>query len=1201
MFGFFRKHQGPKQATTLRKRRKSSLCSHGGEGRHAHECRLTFEALEPRWVLSSVSSVDTTVYSASLVTDPTSGAVTGATAVPKQMEYLDRGVMAVKKASNQIYVSWRLLGTDPSSIAFNLYRSANGGAAVKLNSSPITTTTDYTDTTFTSSQSNSYYVRPVVNGVEQAPSGSYTLAASAPVQQFLSVPLQVPAGVTTPDGVTCTYSANDCSVGDVDGDGQYEIIVKWDPSNSMDPGDNNGGYTGNVYVDCYKLNGTRLWRIDLGINIRAGAHYTQFMVYDLNGDGKAEVAMKTAPGTKDGLGNNVILGSDDPNADYRTTSANGPGGRPGLILTGPEYLTIFNGQTGAAMATTNYLPARGSVNDWGDNYGNRSERYLAAVAYIDGTGLPSLIECRGYYGPKSGYAAKNIIGAWNYRNGTLTHLWQFEAATGEDGNINQSYVGQGDHSLTIADVDGDGKDEIVYGSCVIDDNGSGIYSTGLGHGDSIHVGDFDPTRPGLESWQIHETPNANYGYELHDVATGQIIWGGGTTDDDGRGCADNILAGYVGAQMWSSATSSLYDVHGIVLGSKPSPDNFLVWWDGDLSRELEDGTSITKYSLSGSTTLLSASGCALNNGTKSNPCLVADIFGDWREEVIWRTTSSSELRIYTTTTPESTSTGFRIYTLMDDVQYRESIAWQNVAYNQPAHTSFYLGYGMSAPPTPNIYLAGATHILPVVTDTTPSLIDAGDMGGAYVTQIVVNFNEQLNSSDANAAGNYELRRAVNGIFGDSDDQVYVLTPNYVYNSQTGAITVTLAFSGYLPADTYRLTIRAYGGAGGIRDINGNYLDGDKNGLAGGDYVRTFTVLPVSIAGRFIFYNDSKFDGHEGYLLGDPAANLYDDNAIATNKQALLPGVTASFANYTSYSRGINGIIVNVLNLADSPDMGNYTQFFSFSVSSDGTNWSSAPVPATIDVWPTPGVNNSTRVTIIWADNTIQNEWLKVTVLAGADTGLTANDVFCFGNLMGESGNDAAVNAQDEMAVANNRIGFTLASVTNNYDYNRDRQVNGSDAMIARRNAGASLTMITGLLAAQDNLQPLAASTIAPVDASGDREEPTAAESSTSTGVLPLAAMAIDSGIALPLTILDDNSTAEAVPAIDEGAATAQLRQSPTTALQPLKPRCYWLTAPQSPRCWRHSTTLPRPCRRPDWPMTWGPHRLPSRWNIWTGE
>ncbi|MGA2060941.1 MAG: hypothetical protein ABSG67_10700, partial [Thermoguttaceae bacterium] len=683
---------------------------------------MKFEPLEPRWMLSSVTGQDNSLYSASLVTDPATGAVTGATvtaSAPKQMEYLDRGIVAMRKTTSQVYISWRLLATDPSDIAFNLYRSANGGAAVKLNSSPITATTDFTDTTATFTVSNSYYVCPVTGGVEQAPSETWTLAANAPVQQYLSVPLNIPAGGTDLNGNAYTYSANDCSVGDLDGDGQYEIVVKWDPSDSKD--NSQSGYTGDVYIDAYKLNGTQLWRIDLGKNIRAGAHYTQMIVYDLDGDGRAEVALKTAPGTIDGMGNYVLMPGDNPNADYRNSS--------GYVLSGPEYLTIFNGQTGAAMVTTNFLPARGNVSDWGDTYGNRVDRFLAGVAYLDGT-RPSLIECRGYYGPQSGQTkAKNEIVAWNYRNGQLTQLWTFEAAVGEDNNINSAYVGQGDHALSIADVDGDGKDEIIYGAAVIDDNGQPIYTTGLGHGDAMDVGVFDPSQSGLEVWEVHETPNATDGYELHNAATGAIIWGGGTTSDDGRGRCDNIIAGTVGAEMWSAASGNLYNVSGAVVGTAPSSDNFLVWWDADLSRELEDGTSITKYSTSGTTTLLTATGCASNNGTKATPCLVADILGDWREEVVWRTIDSSALRIYTTTTPESTSTGFRIYTLMDDLQYRESIAWQNVAYNQPAHTSFYLGYGMSAPPTPNIYtvqFAANPPPVPVnvaATLITPSRID----------------------------------------------------------------------------------------------------------------------------------------------------------------------------------------------------------------------------------------------------------------------------------------------------------------------------------------------------------------------------------------------------------------------------------------------------------------------------------------------
>jgi len=309
---------------------------------------------------------------------------TGANA-QRQMENLGRGVVAVRTNDTTAYVGWRMLGTDPDDIAFNLYRSGTNGTPVQLTTNQ-TQTTDFVDTTADLTQTNSYFVRPVINGVEQAASASYTLPANTPIQQYLSVPLQIPAGGTTPDGVNYTYSANDCSVADLDGDGEYEIIVKWDPSNSQD--NSISGYTGDCILDAYKLNGTRLWRIDLGKNIRAGAHYTQFMVYDLDGDGKAELACKTAPGTVDGQGNNVIMPGDNPNADYRNSS--------GYILTGPEYLTIFNGQTGAAMVTTNYVPLRGNVSDWGDSYGNRVDRFLACVAYLDGQ-RPSLVMCRGYY------------------------------------------------------------------------------------------------------------------------------------------------------------------------------------------------------------------------------------------------------------------------------------------------------------------------------------------------------------------------------------------------------------------------------------------------------------------------------------------------------------------------------------------------------------------------------------------------------------------------------------------------------------------------------------------------------------------------------------------------------------------------------------------------------------------------------------
>ncbi|MFC9711420.1 rhamnogalacturonan lyase [Paenibacillus sp. NPDC056933] len=582
----------------------------------------------------------------------------------RQMEFLDRGVVAVKTGTG-VFVSWRLLGTEGSNVSFNVYRDGT-----KVNASPITNSTNLQDASGTSS--SKYTVRAVVSGTEQAASA----AASVWGNHYLSVPLSVPAGGTTPDGVAYTYSANDASAGDLDGDGEYELIVKWDPSNSKD--NSQSSYTGEVFMDAYKLNGTRLWRISLGKNIRAGAHYTQFMVYDLDGDGKAEVAMKTADGTRDGTG--VVIG--DASKDYRNLS--------GYVLSGPEFLTIFNGQTGKALSTVNYEPARGNVSDWGDNYGNRVDRFLAAIAYLDGE-RPSLVMARGYY-------TRTVLVAYNWRNGQLTKQWTFDSNT----SGNSGYAGQGNHNLSVADVDGDGKDEIIYGAMAVDDNGKGLYTTGLKHGDAMHLSDLDPDRAGLEVFQVHETPS-NAGVEFRDARTGQLIWGIPTTKDIGRGMAADIDPRYKGAEVW--ADGGLYTAKGQKIGTTlPSSTNFGIWWDGDLLRELLDSNRIDKWDYANSKTvnLLTASGVSSNNGTKSTPNLQADLFGDWREEVVWRTNDSSALRIYTTTAV----TDKRIYTLMHDPVYRLGVAWQNVAYNQPPHTGFYLGDGMSTPPVPNIRYAG---------------------------------------------------------------------------------------------------------------------------------------------------------------------------------------------------------------------------------------------------------------------------------------------------------------------------------------------------------------------------------------------------------------------------------------------------------------------------------------------------------------
>ena len=596
----------------------------------------------------------------------------------RQMEALDRGVLAVK-TSEGIRVSWRALATDDPSIYFNVYK--NGWQ--KLNLLPIskgpTSLLDKTNTIL----SDTYTVRSYVNGV------CIDTSKATPIWEnfYKTVPLQRPSGGTTPDAVEYTYQPNDASVGDLDGDGSYDIVLKWDPTNAKD--NSQGGYTGNVYLDGYKIDGTFLWRIDLGKNIRAGAHYTQFMVYDLDGDGIAEITCKTAPGTIDGKGNYVILGSDDPTKDYRNSS--------GYILTGPEYLTVFSGLTGEALQTVPYLPLRGSVSSWGDSYGNRVDRFLACVAYLDGV-RPSVVMGRGYY-------TRTTLAAYDFRDGVLTQRWFYDSGT----TPGIGAYGQGNHNLSVADVDQDGKDEVLYGASAFDDDGRLLYRTGLGHGDAMHVSDLDPDVDGLEVWQVLEGGSAAYGYEMHNASTGQIRWGMFTGSDNGRGLAADISAKHRGFEMWSAADGNIFTCKGAKLRndagdllSRPSI-NFRAYWDGDLQDELLDGAKLDKWSETGAARLVNFYNYANAkevNGTKANPCLSADILGDWREEIIYRDgVNHDKLIIFTTTIP----TSHRLYTLMHDPVYRLGVAWQNVAYNQPPHLGFYIGDGVDNVPNPNIY------------------------------------------------------------------------------------------------------------------------------------------------------------------------------------------------------------------------------------------------------------------------------------------------------------------------------------------------------------------------------------------------------------------------------------------------------------------------------------------------------------------
>jgi hypothetical protein len=571
-----------------------------------------------------------------------------------QMENLDRGVVAVK-VTGGVYVGWRMFGyeydTTATNVSYNLYKDG-----AKL--ANVTDSTNYLDASGTTT--SSYTVSAVIKGVE----GDKSPAATAWAQNYLSIPLTPPSG---------SYSASDGSTGDLDGDGKLDIVLKWDPSDAKD--NSQSGNTSDVYIDGYTLAGKRLWRIDLGPNIRAGAHYTQMSVYDFDGDGKAELAVKTAPGTKDGTGAYLSTGTA-AGADNTAVYRNGTG----YILTGPEWITVFDGVTGKERATIDYPVPRGSVSAWGDAYGNRVDRFNGGMAFVkDGgvaNGLPSIIQSRGYY-------TRMTISALTYRNGVLAKNWTYDSVTAIPN-------GGGDHSQMAADTDGDGGQEVITGATTIDSAGTFKCSSNMGHGDAMHVGELVAGK-GISVFSVHESLG---GQDCHDGATCKSyfsVTGGG---DNGRGVAEYVGTGDDTAASCSSGVGSVNCQTGAA-GAPNAGSNFLIYWDADEWRELESGTSITKV---GGGTLLNATGCGSNNSSKSTPTLTADLLGDWREELVLRESSNTALRVYTTTDV----TKRRIYTLMHDPTYRAQVAFENSAYNQPPHTGFRISPNMADPPVPSI-------------------------------------------------------------------------------------------------------------------------------------------------------------------------------------------------------------------------------------------------------------------------------------------------------------------------------------------------------------------------------------------------------------------------------------------------------------------------------------------------------------------
>ncbi|MFE3514970.1 rhamnogalacturonan lyase [Streptomyces sp. NPDC059166] len=587
-----------------------------------------------------------------------------ALAAARVAERLDRGPVAVP-ASGGILVTWRMLGDDPSDVSFKLYR---GSTLIST-----TTKTNFFDTG--GSSSATYEIRAIVDGVEQPGEKATVWSAGR-----RDIPLQKPAGGTTRDGVAYTYAANDASAADLDGDGRYELVLKWVPSNATDVA-NSGTCTGPTLFDAYELDGTRLWRVNLGTNIRSGSHYDSFQVYDYDGDGRAEMAVRTSDGSKDSAG--AVIGS--ATASHLADNC--------AVLSGPEFLSVFDGRTGRVMDSVPFEPARGSVADWGDTWGNREGRLLSATAYVNGS-TPSMIFSRGIY-------ERIAIAAWDWNGTDLVRRWKFD--TNASTNYGKGYDQQGNHNLAVADVDADGRDEVVYGAMAVDDNGSGLWTTKLGHGDALHVGDLNPARPGLESFNVHEHTDSAYGFEMHDARTGQILWGAKTGTDVGRGICADLTNAYAGAECWSSG-GGLYAADGRAISSAvptfggAASYNSAIWWDGDANRELLDhrwsGTAGSGYGqvlkYTGSTELSRIwydQAARSDNWTKGNPTLSADLLGDWREEMIWRNEDSTALRLYTTPYP----TEFRLPTLMSDPVYRLGVASQNTGYNQPPQVSYYLG------------------------------------------------------------------------------------------------------------------------------------------------------------------------------------------------------------------------------------------------------------------------------------------------------------------------------------------------------------------------------------------------------------------------------------------------------------------------------------------------------------------------------
>ncbi len=836
----------------------------------------------------------------------------------RQMEKLDRGLIAIK-TDGGVYLSWRLFdsednifGSADKNVSFNVYRDGK-----KI--SEVATKTNYVDSTV----GTNYSVAPVINGVE----GEKCNPVTAYNNSYFDIPLLKPDDETIYDPsnnklATYSFFPADCSTGDVDGDGEYEIIVKW-TSHERDVG--TPAYSGTVHLAAYKLDGTKLWKndIELGKNVYSSAHTLQFLVYDFDGDGKSEVICQTSLGSKDGQGKYVsnaaqtdeeikaITDKENSTADYRSSS--------GVITKGEEFLTVFNGETGAAMDTISLPTTRGSENgvDYGDDFGNRSNRFVSDIAYLDGE-KPYAIYLRGYYFGRNGKQRTSIAGiSWD---GTaLSPTYRFDTQKGQEGYYDGAYqyVGNGNHNCTVADVDNDGKDEFITGALCMEVNDDNEFRpkwcTYLQHGDALHIGNYDPTHTGFEFFTVHEDSGTNslsgnditldFGMSVIDAETGNIMFHEGASDDTGRGVMANVGAGGY-YQIWSAKNSARQSNGGTdfttatsLTGRNTPSMNFRIFWDGDLYDNLLNGANITDWNGRNMSNIFSAGNydCVSINGTKANPSLQADLFGDWREEVVYPTSDGTALRVFSTTD----TTDYKIKTLMQDPVYRSGVAAEQTAYNQPPHVGFYMGkevfetrkitsITITTQPTRTSYIPGESF------DKTGMVVKANYSDGTSEEISAYTVSE----IDKDKIGEQTLTVSY---LGKTDTiTIYVVEPgitslNNIYNTNsTSSKLFTAPIGSYAGDFTLEHTVK-------INSIpaNGNT---DKN----------------SAAGFFVRFMADKQTGGGWYLTkkSDTELNVFWKNTRESSVGTIKLGETYTFRyNFTNVGNG-NGATVT-LTLIDS--------------------------------------------------------------------------------------------------------------------------------------------------------------------------------------------------------------------------------------------------------------------------------------------